>query len=825
MSELDHYHVNCLENIIFEENINCYEYSGFKNIQQIGGGSFGNVVRATWENSDSPFALKFFKNDKATLKEVTKELKLHRLVNFHENIIRFYGITKIKDDSVCQAIKYSLVLEYADSGTLETYLIKHFNELEWVDKLKLALQLTNAVSFLHERDIIHRDLHANNVLIHQKSIKLADFGLSKKIAEASSDTSKIHGVIPYIDPKGFNSQNNENYKLNKKSDIYSIGVLMWQISSGYQPFSTECFKYDLCLMLSILDGKREKIIVGTPIEYSNLYSDCWKYEPNERPDIREVVSNLKSISLKKSDIILYNNDDNHNANNSLIKPYNSESYNEFIGMNDDLSIGYISSNFKFKNSSSSQISQPVTLNIMEHDNNTISSTDTFESKLDFIKNFVIDELIKIMIKNHDKGIAFDQIKEITYKQILRSKQTIEDLVKWLLKNQVKPQYIHFLGLLYYYNICNIDVEENSAKAFELFSKVSKSNYSLAQVYLAKCYSDGCGTEKDNILAFHWYKKSVENGSNIGEFYLGYCYEFGIGTLIDKRKSVELYRKAANNGNITATIYLADCYRLGKGADKNEIKAFEYYKILADKNVADAQYQLGNCFYHGIGTNIDERQAFYWYDKAKNNGNFIAKDILKIYFNKRSRAEIDEFKYIKFHRIISPKRLVQFGLNYLGIISLKINYKKAFYYFQKTAEYGCKVAKFNLGGCYQLGQGVKKDERKAYELYNQSASQGFIDAKLNLGFCYEYGIGTDINETKAFELYKIAAENGNAIACFKLGLCYTLGYGVSIDKKKALQLLKKGIEKGGVDRETKLTIIRTMESIYQHLLAETLFLRE
>ena len=54
--------------------------------------------------------------------------------------------------------KYSLVLEYADSDTLKTYLNEHFNELEWDDKLGLASQLANAVLCLHEHGIVHRDL-------------------------------------------------------------------------------------------------------------------------------------------------------------------------------------------------------------------------------------------------------------------------------------------------------------------------------------------------------------------------------------------------------------------------------------------------------------------------------------------------------------------------------------------------------------------------------------------------------------------------------------------------------------------------------------------
>jgi serine/threonine protein kinase len=54
--------------------------------------------------------------------------------------------------------KYSLVLEYADNGTLKTYLKKQFNKLDWNDKYQLSFQLASAVAFLHESDIIHRDL-------------------------------------------------------------------------------------------------------------------------------------------------------------------------------------------------------------------------------------------------------------------------------------------------------------------------------------------------------------------------------------------------------------------------------------------------------------------------------------------------------------------------------------------------------------------------------------------------------------------------------------------------------------------------------------------
>ncbi|UZO16554.1 uncharacterized protein OCT59_007939 [Rhizophagus irregularis] len=89
-----------------------------------------------------------------------RHIKLHKESIANENILRFYGITKIET-----------VLEYADNGTLKTYLSKRFNKLNWNEKYQLSFQLASAVAFLHECDVIHRVLHADNVLIHQKKIK------------------------------------------------------------------------------------------------------------------------------------------------------------------------------------------------------------------------------------------------------------------------------------------------------------------------------------------------------------------------------------------------------------------------------------------------------------------------------------------------------------------------------------------------------------------------------------------------------------------------------------------------------------------------------
>ena len=106
---------------------------------------------------------------------------------------------------------------------------------------------------------------------------MADFGLSKKITEASNYSKDVFGILPYVDPRCLNDicsikDGDQSYVINTKSDVYSIGVLFWQLSSGCRPFYTENEQYDASLAMEIKDGKREDIIENTPLEYSNLYT-------------------------------------------------------------------------------------------------------------------------------------------------------------------------------------------------------------------------------------------------------------------------------------------------------------------------------------------------------------------------------------------------------------------------------------------------------------------------------------------------------------------------------------------------------------------------
>ncbi|PKY51538.1 kinase-like protein, partial [Rhizophagus irregularis] len=295
--------IQWVEGGVAEDYINCHVYSEFKDIRFIGHGAFGKVYKATWKSSNTIVALKSFERNNLIIKEIVNEIKLLHKVNLHVNIIRFFGITKREnnEDNIDPTSNYLLILEYADS-----------------------------VSCIHQNNIVHCDLHSDNILIHQKIVKLADFGLSRKLAEVSTQ-NHIYGKIAYIDPQHFQEQIDKNnkvgyhYKPNEKSDVYSVGVLLWEISSGQKPFkSYNCFYHQPKLMLEISEGKRETPIPNTPNDYINIYTKCWKNNPSDRPDMQQVLSNLKLVNLNNKSLsndnitnnqLNFNNEVNEKINN------------------------------------------------------------------------------------------------------------------------------------------------------------------------------------------------------------------------------------------------------------------------------------------------------------------------------------------------------------------------------------------------------------------------------------------------------------------------------------------------------------------------------
>ncbi|POG70977.1 kinase-like domain-containing protein [Rhizophagus irregularis DAOM 181602=DAOM 197198] len=260
---------------------------------RIGRGGFGLIYKTECD-SIGTVAIKeitiSIEDDEICIKNFINELKIHSRIE-HERIIQFYGISRNIDEGL-----YYLVLEYANQGNLREFLIKKKrcdNCFGWEERVRLAIQIVEGLRHLHEiLNVAHRDLHTKNILMNDGNIKISDFGLSKNLNSTMSSNNKFFGMIPFIDPQKLN--HGKKYVLDKKSDIYSLGMVLWEISSCQTPFYGE----DLaCLSLKICQGLKEKSVKGTPMEYKHIYTSCWETKPNSRPLIEEVLSRLSSMSL------------------------------------------------------------------------------------------------------------------------------------------------------------------------------------------------------------------------------------------------------------------------------------------------------------------------------------------------------------------------------------------------------------------------------------------------------------------------------------------------------------------------------------------------
>ncbi|RGB30690.1 kinase-like domain-containing protein [Rhizophagus diaphanus] len=292
---LEAYHTNRLKLLLDDEIsqiIYYYDPQDFKTLDKISTGASTLVYYVCWKNA-SKFTIKKFVGN-SNKEAIVNEIYLTGLVNPHPNIIQFYGVTKLNDE-----INYSLVLEYAEGGTLEKYLSDNTITFKWESQLKFAIEISSAILWLHvDKEIIHGDLHPENILIQKDTIKLADFGCS--CLKGSYNNTEVRGVIPYIDPKFFETQN-RSYGLTEKSDIYSLGVLFWELTSRKSPFDFKTKNNNRLEIIEIksdiLKGKREKPISGTNYKFVALYEKCWQHEPDVRPDIRQVISEINNIGF------------------------------------------------------------------------------------------------------------------------------------------------------------------------------------------------------------------------------------------------------------------------------------------------------------------------------------------------------------------------------------------------------------------------------------------------------------------------------------------------------------------------------------------------
>ena len=259
---------------------------------RIGIGGMGIVYRATYVKNGAQVALKILSPElsetESLQRRFEREVSILKKLQ-HPHIVRYYGGGKF-------GTQRFYAMELVTGGSVEDYL-KIKKKLPWEEALDIAMQVAKALEHAHAAGVIHRDLKpANLLLTKERTVKLTDFGIARDTtATALTAAGKTVGTFAYMAPEQIRGKP----PVDKKTDLYALGCVLFEMISGETPFQSENQGEMLMMHLQEQPHRITSLVPDCPIFIEELIFQLLEKDPQERPyDALAVQSKIEALRIK-----------------------------------------------------------------------------------------------------------------------------------------------------------------------------------------------------------------------------------------------------------------------------------------------------------------------------------------------------------------------------------------------------------------------------------------------------------------------------------------------------------------------------------------------
>ena len=263
-----------------------YLINRYEIIMKIGSGGMADVYKAKDHVLNRLVAIKVLKQEYSTDATFVKKFRVEAQSAAglsHPNIVNVYDVGE--DDGV-----YFIVMELVQGITLKNY-IDMKGKLDIREALNISVQIASGLSAAHENRIIHRDIKPQNIIMSRDGkVKVTDFGIAK-VADSTTVTTTAAGTVHYISPE----QARGGYS-DERSDIYSLGITMYEMVTGRVPFEGETNVAVALMHTQSEITPPRQLEPSIPVSFEKIILKCTQKKPERRyASARELIADLRKV--------------------------------------------------------------------------------------------------------------------------------------------------------------------------------------------------------------------------------------------------------------------------------------------------------------------------------------------------------------------------------------------------------------------------------------------------------------------------------------------------------------------------------------------------